>query len=561
MSCQDEIIINQNTTQNNVVVDETTVNQLIEINSSGSLVVSVNGQIGVVVLTPSSIGLDNVDNTSDLNKPISNATLSALLLKADLSAFNILNNFISANYGGWNNATITVNTLSANWNFAYNTATVLPTISALLTPLTLTNTLTSQLVKTTDLNSLSATLLTRTDYSSSSATFLPTTVYQNTSGSFITAPLGDTRYSKLSSQVYISGSGVGSIQPVSGNNIASGYYSSILGGQNNNTNGLSATFILGTGITAISADTTYVNNLSTTNSVFTESIIGSGTSEVIIGDGTSECSMGNNTLNLNFSCGVFINGRSISTISGTTSPYVTGGATGSIHPLSGGNTASGYFSNIGGGCSNQAENTFTTVAGGKNNIASGYASFTGSGVYNCSQSAGAVVVGGYYNTSSGTYASIVGGCHNNLTGSMSFIGGGYGNCDNGHNNVFILGSGIVAPQSNTTYTNNLSTGGTVYAKEVDAGTLSSAYLLGGGSEVVISDGSSDTGNGNSTLSLNFLSGVYASSSLTVGASGSANITINQTPTTFTNPVTASGQFLIVNINGSNKALQLWDYSS
>jgi hypothetical protein len=404
-------------------------------------------------------------------------------------------------------------------------------------------------------------------------------------------------------------------------NTVSGNYSAVVGGYNNNTNGLSAAFILGTNITAVSADTTYVNNLSTTDSIYTESIIGSGSSEIIIGDGTSDVSMGNNTLNLNFANGVFINGRSISTITGTTSPYVTGSAIGSIKPLSGsntasgdysniaggarntasdiastvaggdlntasgprsnvaggrgntasgyssnvaggrGNTASGYSSNVAGGCSNQAQNDFTVVGGGKSNIASGYASYTGSGAYNCSQSAGSVTVGGYYNTTSATYASIVGGCYNKLTGSMSFIGGGCGNCDNGHNNVFILGCGIIAPQSNTTYTNNLSTGGTVYAKEVDAGTLSSAYLLGGGSEVVISDGSSDTGNGNSTLSLNFLSGVYVSSSLTVGASGSANITINQSPTTFINPVTASGQFLIVNINGSNKALQLWDYSS
>ena len=514
---------------------------------------------------------------------------------------------------------------------------------------------------------------------------------------------------------YVTGSGAGAIQPLSGNNTASGYYSSILGGQNNNTNGLSATFILGTGITAISADTTYVNNLSTTNSVFTESIIGSGTSEVIIGDGTSECSMGNNTLNLNFSCGVFINGRSISTISGTTSPYVTGGVTGSIQPLSGGNTASGYFSNIGGGsgnnaseyysnvagggyntasgnysnvagganntasgncssvagggyntasgnysnvagggnnnasgyisnvaggCCNQAQNDFTVVGGGKSNIASGYASYTGSGAYNCSQSAGSVTVGGYYNTTSATYASIVGGCYNKLTGSMSFIGGGCGNCDNGYNNVFILGCGIIAPQANTTYVNNLSSKNKVIAKEVDASTLSSAYLLGGGSQVVISDGSSDNGCGNSTINLNSLSGTFINSSLGIGLSSYAvgvgtlavgysalatgiystvaggyqncatgnhsfvaagsgnndnrnnntfilgtdiialsanytyvnnlssqgtiaanNITINQSPTTFINPVTASGQFLIVNINSSNKALQLWDYSS
>lgn len=48
------------------------------------LVQSVNGQTGIVVLTKSDIGLGNVDNTSDLNKPISTATQTALDLKASI---------------------------------------------------------------------------------------------------------------------------------------------------------------------------------------------------------------------------------------------------------------------------------------------------------------------------------------------------------------------------------------------------------------------------------------------------------------------------------------------
>lgn len=39
---------------------------------------SVNGKTGVVVINKTDIGLSNVDNTSDLNKPISNATQTAL---------------------------------------------------------------------------------------------------------------------------------------------------------------------------------------------------------------------------------------------------------------------------------------------------------------------------------------------------------------------------------------------------------------------------------------------------------------------------------------------------
>jgi hypothetical protein len=45
-------------------------------------VTSVNSLVGDVVLTKSDIGLDNVDNTSDLNKLISIATQAALDTKA-----------------------------------------------------------------------------------------------------------------------------------------------------------------------------------------------------------------------------------------------------------------------------------------------------------------------------------------------------------------------------------------------------------------------------------------------------------------------------------------------
>jgi hypothetical protein len=46
---------------------------------------SVNTKTGTVVLTKADIGLANVDNTSDHDKPISAATTDALLLKANLS--------------------------------------------------------------------------------------------------------------------------------------------------------------------------------------------------------------------------------------------------------------------------------------------------------------------------------------------------------------------------------------------------------------------------------------------------------------------------------------------
>lgn len=53
------------------------------VNANG--VVSVAGKTGVVTLVKGDVGLGNVDNTSDLNKPISTATQTALNGKANTS--------------------------------------------------------------------------------------------------------------------------------------------------------------------------------------------------------------------------------------------------------------------------------------------------------------------------------------------------------------------------------------------------------------------------------------------------------------------------------------------
>ena len=54
------------------------------IDASGAPIQSVNGYTGTVTLGQSDVGLANVNNTSDLNKPISTATQTALDGKADL---------------------------------------------------------------------------------------------------------------------------------------------------------------------------------------------------------------------------------------------------------------------------------------------------------------------------------------------------------------------------------------------------------------------------------------------------------------------------------------------
>lgn len=58
----------------------------IEAGAQVNTVTSVASRTGAVTLTKSDVGLSNVDNTTDLGKPVSTATQTALDLKADSSA-------------------------------------------------------------------------------------------------------------------------------------------------------------------------------------------------------------------------------------------------------------------------------------------------------------------------------------------------------------------------------------------------------------------------------------------------------------------------------------------
>lgn len=77
-----------------------------------SPVSSVNGQTGIVILTKSDIGLSNVDNTSDINKPISSATQTALNSKQDNLGYTPLNP--SNNLSDVANTNTALNTLLPN---------------------------------------------------------------------------------------------------------------------------------------------------------------------------------------------------------------------------------------------------------------------------------------------------------------------------------------------------------------------------------------------------------------------------------------------------------------
>ena len=60
-------------------------------------VTSVNGMVGDVIIEKKHIGLENVNNTSDLDKPISTATQTALNAKANSTDLTSLQNGINAN--------------------------------------------------------------------------------------------------------------------------------------------------------------------------------------------------------------------------------------------------------------------------------------------------------------------------------------------------------------------------------------------------------------------------------------------------------------------------------
>lgn len=150
--------------------------------------------------------------------------------------------------------------------------------------------------------------------------------------------------------------------------------------------------------------------------------------------------------------------------------YTSGNASNSIIPISGTNFNSGINSTIGGGTLHTISNDNSFIGGGtNNNITSinsvvvggsgnwggGNYSFVGGGYDVEALGDYSAVVGGQYNNNSGDYSLIGGGINNTISGNYSAILGGQLNNDNGYDNVFILGSNLLASQPNTTYTENL----------------------------------------------------------------------------------------------------------
>lgn len=95
----DSIRIGSSATVNNVLMTDAQGNGTWKPVPSAP-VLSVNGKTDNVVLTPTDLGLGNVNNTSDANKPVSTATQTALNLKEDKANKGVANGYASLDNTG-----------------------------------------------------------------------------------------------------------------------------------------------------------------------------------------------------------------------------------------------------------------------------------------------------------------------------------------------------------------------------------------------------------------------------------------------------------------------------
>jgi hypothetical protein len=352
-------------------------------------------------------------------------------------------------------------------------------------------------------------------------------------------------------------------------NSNSANYSSILGGCKNVINNLSNTFILGSNITAPSANYTYVNNISSQGIV---AALGGNSNN------WNSAYASTTALNTNFS--------KLSSQAFTLTQYSCGGLYGyNVIPICGGNSACGDYSSILGGYANNIKG-----ASSQSSI------LNGSGNVICSQDET-----GTYGQNSIISSVILGGASNNITSNSgycvtttnSFIGGQSNTISTDSGNYSTISNSLIIGNTNTICNNNsngLADSIIVFGqRNCIYGTTCGSTIAGGccntitaGCHSLIGSGNKNIINGNYSAILggvcntnnqncSFIIGqgivapldnyTFVNNLSSQGIVAAANLTINKAPQTFVNPVTASGTFLVVNINGTNQAIQLWNYSS
>jgi hypothetical protein len=337
------------------------------------------------------------------------------------------------------------------------------------------------------------------------------------------------------------------------NNVLCSNYGSILGGANN-TNCYNNSFILGSNLKSGCANYTYVNNLSTNGNICASLICGN-----FYGNGANLTGIAQNI----YSCSGYGNGS----IVGNASLYAVGSVPNSVSQSGYGNLISGGYSNkISSECCQLTIHNSSIIGGASNNV--------------CTKNGG----------NSTRYNNIVSGEGNTICASTTYSGYYYYVGDNGpywcgastvaYKNTIISGQGNTIFVTNSaintstdSYFNTILNGCTnsIIARNTTSGCFD---LIGGGcnntvygcyNTILNGSNNSLSGSNNFTLGSNISVSAnnftFVNNLSSQGIVATANLTINKAPQTFVNPVTASGTFLVVNVNGTNQAIQLWNYSS
>jgi len=255
--------------------------------------------------------------------------------------------------------------------------------------------------------------------------------------------------SVYSSQAYTLIHPTTSINPIYGNNTASGCYSNVAGGFCNTACGNYST-IVGGFSSRTTGDYSFVGGGRCNTASGNVSIVGGGKENTASGYRSTIVGGFSSRTTGDYS---FVGGGRCNTASENSST-VSGGY---------GNTASRSHSTVSGGRINRSSGYHSTVSGGYCNTASNYYSTVGGGVNSTASGCYSNVAGGRANNASGSASNVSGGGSNTASGDYSSILGGISNNTNGQSNTFILGSNITASQPNFTYVNNLSATGIISA--------------------------------------------------------------------------------------------------